>query len=61
MPTRIEEGSNWFFLPKKWLDAWGQDCYVDVIQAPLDDPSIDLRGVERINPGKIKFSELFKE
>lgn len=22
MPTAIEKGSEWFFLPKKWLDAW---------------------------------------
>ena len=45
MPTHIEEGSEWFFLPKSWLDKWETYCYVDVINAPLDDASVNLRGV----------------
>ena len=31
MPTAIEEGSEWFFLPKKWMDKWETYCYVDII------------------------------
>ena len=31
MPTAIEEGSEWFFLPKNWLDKWETYCYVDII------------------------------
>jgi len=61
MPTRIEEDSEWFFLPKKWLDSWETYCYVDVITAPLDDASINLRQVERKHPGKISFAGLFLE
>ena len=31
MPTLIEEGSEWYFMPKEWLDLWELFCYVDVI------------------------------
>ena len=58
MPTHIEEGSEWYFLPKKWFDEWETWCYVDVINAPLDVPN-DLRNVRRVNPGSIDFSSLF--
>ena len=34
MPTKIEVGSEWFFLPKAWLDKWEAWCYVDVITCP---------------------------
>lgn len=61
MPTHIEEGSEWFFLPKRWLDKWETWCYVDVINAPLDEASVDLRSVERSTPGKIHFADLFKQ
>ena len=60
MPTRIEVGSDWFILPQKWFDAWEKFCYIDVIEAPLDDPSINLRGVDRKHPGKIAFLDLFE-
>jgi len=59
MPTRIEAGTEWFFLPKPWLDVWERWCYVDVVTCPLDDASIDIRRVERKNPSKITFSSLF--
>ena len=59
IPTRIEEGSEWYFLPKKWLDKWELWCFVDVINAPLDDASFNPRHVERKNPGKIDFLSLF--
>ena len=60
MPTHIEEGSEWFFLPKSWLDKWETYCYVDIINTPLDNTSVDLRTVYRGSPGKISFKELFK-
>lgn len=62
MPSHIEEDSEWFFLPKKWLDRWETWCYVDIINAtsPADENSIsELRDVERKKPGKIDFSGLF--
>jgi len=60
MPTHIEEGSEWFLLPKRWLDKWEKWCYVDIINTPLNDTSVDLRSVSRNNPGLIRFGELFK-
>lgn len=59
MPTRIEVDSNWYFLPKKWLTKWELYCYVDIINVALDDPSVNVRNVERRKPGPIPFSELF--
>ena len=60
MPTRIEVGSEWFFLPKAWLDKWEAWCYVDVITCPLsDDSTFNPSEVERKNPGRIKFADLF--
>lgn len=44
MPTKIEVGSEWFFLPKKWFDQWETFCYIDVIDATASDLS-ELRGV----------------
>ncbi len=61
MPTRIEEGSEWFFLPKKWLDKWELWCYVDVINAPLDDASFNPRQATRKSPGRIEFESLFQD
>ena len=31
MPTAIKEDSEWFFMPKKWLQEWELFCYVDLI------------------------------
>ena len=59
MPTRIEVGSEWYFLPKAWLDKWETWCYVDVITCPVDDSSVNLQEVERVHPKRIKFSDLF--
>ncbi len=65
MPTRIEVDSEWFFMPKAWLDKWEAYCYVDIINAAKDgtiEESVeDLKKVERSNPGRIKFSGLFEE
>jgi len=33
MPTRIEVGSEWYFLPKPWLDKWELYNYADVVTA----------------------------
>ena len=33
MPTHIEVDSEWFFMPKAWLDKWEAYCYVDIIKA----------------------------
>ena len=60
MPTRIEVGSEWFFLPKAWLDKWEAWCYVDIITCPVkDDSNFNFQEVARANPGKIKFADLF--
>ena len=58
MPTAIEEGSEWFFLPKKWLDAWETYCYVDIINGNADPE--ELRRARRNPPGKISFKNLFE-
>lgn len=62
MPTRIEQGSEWFFLPKPWYDRWELWCYIDVMTvSPADeDASNAIRSAERKNPGKISFSSLFE-
>ena len=36
MPPRIEVDSEWFFLPKKWLDKWEAWCYIDLLNAAPD-------------------------
>ena len=59
MPTRIEEGSEWYFLPKKWFDKWETYCYIDVIDAKADSSAEELRSVSRTSPGKICFGDLF--
>ena len=41
MPTRIEENSEWFFIPKEWLSKWETYCYVDIINGAGDES--DLR------------------
>ena len=58
MPTAIEKGSEWFFLPKKWLDVWETYCYVDIINAELDP--VELRRANRTAPGRISFKHLFE-
>ena len=61
MPTRIEEDSEWFFLPKKWLTSWELYCYVDIINyGPQDGPESKLRNVGRKKPEPIEFSDLFE-
>ena len=63
MPTKIEVDSEWFFLPKPWLDKWETYCYSDVITAtPGGDQSSndDIRSVDRTKaPGRIDFDLLF--
>ena len=61
MPTRIEVDSEWYFIPKKWLNKWETHCYVDIINVPLDDASVNVRNVDRKAPGKIPFTSLFEE
>ena len=58
MPTAIEKGSEWFFLPKKWLDAWETYCYVDIINGELDP--VELRRANRTSPGRLSFKHLFE-
>ena len=57
MPTAIEKGSEWFFLPKKWLDVWETYCYVDIIDGEMDPA--ELRRARRSAPGRISFKHLF--
>ena len=61
MPTRIEVDTEWYFIPKKWLNKWETHCYVDIINVPLDDASVNVRNVDRKSPGKIPFTSLFEE
>ena len=58
MPTAIEKGSEWFFLPKKWLDAWETYCYVDIIDGDKDPA--ELRRANRTSPGRLSFKHLFE-
>ena len=58
MPTRIEEGSEWFFLPKNWLDVWETYCYVDIIDGQVDPD--ELARASRSAPGRISFKHLFE-
>lgn len=60
MPTKIEVNSEWYFLPKPWLDKWELYNFSDVVTATPGQPSDDLRKADRsVHPGKISFSELF--
>ena len=58
MPTKIEEGSEWFFLPKNWLDKWETYCYVDIIDGQVDPEEIGR--ATRTAPGRISFKHLFE-
>ena len=63
MPTKIEVDSEWFFIPKAWLDKWEAWCYVDIINAAKsgeEDLNDEIRQAERANPGRICFSALFE-
>ena len=59
MPTKIEVDSQWFFLPKKWMDQWEAWCYVDIMNAASDGNLEVLSSVERTEPTRICFSDLF--
>ena len=60
MPTRIDVDSEWFFLPKDWLDKWEVFNYSDVVTAEPGQPNDTLRSVDRTKPpGRIDFSGLF--
>ena len=59
MPTGIAKDSEWYFLPKSWLDKWELHCYVDIINATGSDEEID-RNADRGEPGRISFEELFE-
>lgn len=63
MPSRIEPLSEWYFLPKKWLDKWETHCYVDVINAATDgnaEAGASLSNVSRTDPGRVGFADLFE-
>ena len=60
MPTRIDVDSEWFFLPKEWLDKWEVYNFSDVVTATPGQPNEELRSVDRTKPpGRIDFSGLF--
>ena len=61
MPTLIEEGSEWFIMPKAWLDTWEKYCYIDVINAGAEQEPSDFSGVDRAKPPRVPFRELFQE
>ena len=59
MPTGIAVDSEWYFLPKPWLDKWELHCYVDIINSSEGEGEVD-RNASRGDPGRINFIELFE-
>ena len=62
MDRTVQDGSQWFLLPKSWLQDWEKYCFFDlIIQDPGSVSNEDASEEERNSPGKINYSDILED
>ena len=56
MDKQVVEGSEWFLISKKWMDAWEKYVYFDEVNGTGEGEKISEN--ERVKPGKIDNSDI---
>ena len=58
---KVEEGSQWYLLPKGWLKKWERYCFLDIIMSePGSEEALNADGADRDPPGSISYADIIE-
>lgn len=55
IPSKVAEGSKWFFISMSWFDQWKRYVHFDKVEGQPDET---IKAGDRYHPGKIDCSDI---